>query len=200
MKVGYIRVSTREQNIARQEVLMEQLGVEKVYIDRCSGKNADRPYLKQMFADIHSGDVVIVEAISRFARNTRDLLALVDKLAEMGVGFISKKESLDTNSPAGRFMLTVFGACAELERAYILDRQREGIEIAKAQGKYSGENHKGRGRKEYDKELFEQLAPLVCSKDMTKLEASQRLGLSPHTFASRLAEWREARLEAGEDC
>ena len=120
----------------RQEVLMQELGVDEVYIDRLSGKNTDRPELKKMMDYVRKGDTVIVESISRFARNTRDLLELIEKLSEKGVEFVSRKEAIDTTTPTGKFMLTVFGAVAELEREYILQRQREGISIAKAQGKY----------------------------------------------------------------
>ena len=137
MKIGYIRVSTQEQNTIRQEVLMESLGVDEIYIDRMSGKDTNRPELQKMMNYVRHGDTVIVESISRFARNTRDLLELVERLAEKGVEFISKKEAIDTTTPTGKFMLTVFGAVAELEREYILQRQREGITIAKAQGKYT---------------------------------------------------------------
>ena len=122
----------------RQEVLMQELGVDEVYIDRLSGKNTDRPELKKMMDYVRKGDTVIVESISRFARNTRDLLALIEKLTEKGVEFVSRKEAIDTTTPTEKFMLTVFGAVAELEREYILQRQREGISIAKAQGKYTG--------------------------------------------------------------
>ena len=91
MKIGYIRISTTDQNTARQEVLMNELGVEQVYIDRMSGKNTDRPELKRMMNYVREGDVVIVESISRFARNTKDLLELVEKLIAKQVEFISKK-------------------------------------------------------------------------------------------------------------
>ena len=91
-----------------------------------------------MMEYVRRGDTVIVESISRFARNTRDLLELVEKLSAKGVEFVSKKEAIDTTTPTGKFMLTVFGAVAELERAYILPRQREGIAIAKANGIYKG--------------------------------------------------------------
>lgn len=138
MKIGYIRVSTQEQNTMRQEVLMEQLGVDQIYIDKSSGKNANRPELKTMLEFVRKGDVVIVESISRFARNTKDLLELVEQLTAKGVEFISQKEAIDTSTPTGKFMLTIFGAVAELEREYILQRQREGIAIAKEQGKYTG--------------------------------------------------------------
>lgn len=96
MQVGYIRISTAGQNTARQEVLMRELGVEKVFIDRLSGKNTDRPELKKMMAFVRQGDTVVVESISRFARNTRDLLELVEQLTKKGVEFVSKKEAIDT--------------------------------------------------------------------------------------------------------
>ena len=91
MKIGYIRVSTQEQNTIRQEVMMQELGVDELYIDHASGKNADRPELKKMMEYVRRGDTVIVESISRFARNTRDLLELVERLTGKGVEFISRK-------------------------------------------------------------------------------------------------------------
>ncbi len=181
MKVGYIRVSTAEQNTARQEVLMEQLGAEKMYIDKMSGKTTDRPHLKSMLSFVRTGDVVIVESISRFARNTRDLLELVDILTEKGVEFVSKKESIDTTTPAGKFMLTVFAAVAELERGYILDRQREGIAIAKAQGKYTG-----RRPVEIDKQLWDSLYALWTDGKISAVEFMGRMNMKKSTFYRRI--------------
>ena len=114
---------------------MKKLDVEKIFIDKISGKNMERPMLKEMMDFVRSGDIVVVESISRFARNTRDLLELVDQLVVKGVQFVSMKEKIDTSTPSGKFMLTVFGAVAQLERDYILQRQKEGIAIAKANGK-----------------------------------------------------------------
>lgn len=138
MKIGYVRVSTKEQNTARQEELMKALGADKVFIDRMSGKNTERPALQEMMGFVREGDSVIVESISRFARNTKDLLELTEQLNNKHVQFVSQKESIDTNTASGKFMLTIFGVVAELEREYIKQRQREGIEIAKEQGKYKG--------------------------------------------------------------
>ena len=135
MRVGYVRCSTAEQNEARQLKMMEEQKAEKIFIDKASGKNVDRKDFKAMMAFVRDGDTVIVESISRIARNTRDLLTIISSLTEKGVEFVSLKESIDTTTPHGRFMLTVFGALAELERESILERQREGIEIAKAEGK-----------------------------------------------------------------
>lgn len=175
MKIGYIRVSTQEQNTIRQEVMMEQLGVEELYIDKASGKNTDRPELKKMIAYVRRGDTVIVESISRFARNTRDLLNLMEQLSAKGVEFVSKKEAIDTTTPTGKFMLTVFGAVAELEREYILQRQREGIEIAKQQGKY-------KGRKPLSLPGFQEMVIRWKRGEITAVEACRRLGMSKATF------------------
>lgn len=151
MNIGYVRVSTEEQNTARQELLMQELGLEEVFIDKSSGKNTDRPQLKKMLSYVRKGDTVIVESISRFARNTKDLLELVEILSGKEVIFISKKEAIDTTTPTDKFMLTIFGAVAELEREYILQRQKEGIAIAKTQGRYQG-------RKPIERPDFEKVA------------------------------------------
>ena len=138
MLIGYVRVSTAEQNEARQLVSLEERKVDKVFVDKKSGKNTDREALKEMLNYVREGDTVITESISRIARSTRDLLNIVDSLTQKNVEFISLKECIDTTTPQGKFMLTVFAAMAELERENILQRQREGIEIAKAAHKYKG--------------------------------------------------------------
>lgn len=175
MKIGYIRVSSQEQNIDRQTALLSELGVDMLFTDYLSGKDTARPELKRLLAYVRSGDIVIVESISRFARNTRDLLDLVEQLIAKGVEFVSKKEAIDTTTPSGKFMLTVFAAVAELEREYILQRQREGIAIAKQQGKYTG-------RKPITHPDFER----VCGKwrrgEITAVEAMRQLGMKPSTF------------------
>ena len=175
MRIGYIRVSTQEQNTIRQEVMMDTLGVDQVYIDRMSGKNTDRPELKKMMQFVRQGDTVIVESISRFARNTKDLLDLVEQLTVKDVEFISRKESIDTTTPAGKFMLTVFAAVAELERDYLLQRQTEGIAAAKAQGKY-------KGRKPKDLPEFDQVKAKWKRGEITAAAAMKRLGISKSTF------------------
>ena len=179
MKIGYIRVSTAEQNTARQEVLMQELGVDRVFIDRASGKNAHRPELARMLEFVRQGDTVVVEAISRFARNTRDLLELVERLTAKGVEFVSRKEAIDTTTPSGKFMLTIFGAVAELEREYILQRQKEGIAIAKANGTY-------KGRPPTVCPDFDRVVTLWQSGEITAQEASRRLRISPSTFYRKL--------------
>ena len=175
LKIGYIRVSTQEQNTIRQEELMRTLGVNEVYIDRMSGKNTNRPELHKMMEYVRKGDTITVESISRFARNTRDLLELVDVLNQKGVVFVSQKEAIDTATPTGKFMLTIFGAVAELEREYILQRQREGIEIAKGKGTYTG-------RKPVTHPDFPRVVAKWRAGEMTAVEAMKKLHMTPSTF------------------
>ncbi len=100
MRVGYVRCSTAEQNEARQLKMMEEQKVEKIFIDKASGKNVDRKDFKAMMAFVRAGDTVIVESISRIARNTRDLLTIISNLTEKGVEFVSLKENIDTTTPS----------------------------------------------------------------------------------------------------
>ena len=151
------------------------IGVDQGYIDRISGKTTDRPEPKRMMSFVRSGDTVIVESISRFARNTRDLLDLVEQLTAKQAEFGSKKEAIDTTTPTGKFMLTVFGAVAELEREYILQRQREGIAIAKAAGVY-------KGRKPIERPEFQGVVRQWREGNITAAEAMKRLDMKPSTF------------------
>jgi len=184
VKIGYVRVSTREQNTIRQEVMMRSLGVDELYIDKASGKNAaQRPELQKLMEYVRKGDTVVVESISRFARNTRDLLDLVERLTAKEVEFVSQKEAIDTTTPTGKFMLTIFGAVAELEREYILQRQQEGIAIAKANGVY-------KGRKPIQRPNFQQVVSLWRGGTITAVEAMKRLDMKPSTF------YRKVRKEA----
>lgn len=188
MKVGYIRVSAEEQNTIRQEILMKDLGVERVYMDKASGKSrTGRPQLEAMMDFVREGDVVIVESISRFARSTRDLLTLVEQLTEKGVGFVSQKESIDTNTPQGKFMLTVFGAMAELEREQTLQRQREGIAAAKAAGKY-----KGRKPIEIEDSLVKSVHDKWYKREITTSHAVKLLNVSSRTFYRRMWDYEDS--------
>ena len=183
MRIGYVRVSTIEQNEARQLKMMKEQNAEKVFTDKASGKNTDRAAFKEMMSFARVGDIVIVESISRIARNTRDLLSIISELTEKGVEFVSLKESIDTTTPQGRFMLTVFGALAELERESILERQKEGIEIAKSEGKY-----KGRKPIDVNEDKFKALCSSWRAGDITATAAMKELGLKPNTFYRRVKE------------
>lgn len=187
MKIGYVRASTEEQKTVRQEIIMLELEVEKVFIDKASGKRgAERPQLEKMLQFVREGDTVVVESFSRFARSTRDLLDLVEQLQNKGVQFISQKESIDTESPQGKFMLTVFGAMAELEREQILQRQKEGIAAAKAAGKY-----KGRKPIEIDPDLLKAIHAQWYKGEITTAHAMRVLGVSRNTFYRRVWEYED---------
>jgi DNA invertase Pin-like site-specific DNA recombinase len=187
MKVGYVRASTEDQNTIRQEKIMTELGVEKIYIEKVSGKSREgRPELEAMMNFVREGDVVVVESISRFARSTKDLLNLVEELKEKGVEFVSQKEAIDTQTPQGKFMLTVFGAMAELEREQILQRQKEGIAAAKEAGKY-----KGRKPIEVDEDLLKSVHNKWYKNEITTAHAIKKLGVSRNTFYRRMWEYED---------
>ncbi|MBR5362738.1 MAG: recombinase family protein [Oscillospiraceae bacterium] len=177
--IGYARVSTEDQNEARQLESFRTFRepISKTFIDKCSGKNMNRPQLKAMLDYVREGDVVVVSDFSRLARSTKDMLQIVQDLTDKGVGLISMKENLDTDTPQGKFMLTVFAALAELERATILQRQREGIEIAKSEGKY-----KGRKPITIDENLFRAECAKWRAGEQTARETMQKLDIKPNRF------------------
>ena len=184
MIIGYVRVSTAEQNTARQEVLMRSLDVEKMYIDKMRGKSRNRPKLKEMLDNLKEGDTVVVESICRLARSTRDLIYLLDKFQEKGVDFVSQKESFDTSNPQGKFMLTIFAAVAELERDQTEQRQKEGIAaMPVVDGKrVSAKTGRGFGRPK------QEIDSIDLKDGETVVEACARLGISRSTYHRRMRE------------
>ena len=185
MKIYYIRCSTQEQNEARQVESAKEIQADKIFIDKASGKNTDRTQLKEMLSFVREGDTVYCSDISRIARNTKDLLNIVETLNNKGVYFVSLKESIDTSTPTGKFILTIFGAMAELERENILSRQKEGIEIAKKEGKY-----KGRKRIEIDEKLFNKMVDEYKKGERTAISISKFFGISPQTLYRRINEMK----------
>ena len=173
MRVGYIRVSTVEQHEDRQvKDLTENAKVSKVFMDKLSGKDTNRPQLNAMLDYVREGDTVVVSEYSRLARSTKDLLNIIDTLENKGVTVISMKEKLDTSTPDGEFMLTVLAGVATLERKLMLQRQREGIAIAKANGKYKGRQSK---QKPAD---WESLKAMYMSRQITVSEIAKRCDVS----------------------
>ena len=116
MKIGYIRVSTVEQNEGRQALMMQEHGVEKIFLDKCSGKDTNRKALNELMEFAREGDTVCIESFSRLARSTRDLLDLVEYFKNKNINLISFKENLDSGTATGKLMLTVIAAIAEFER------------------------------------------------------------------------------------
>jgi DNA invertase Pin-like site-specific DNA recombinase len=173
MKVGYVRVSTIEQNEGRQvKDLQEHAGVEKVFLDKLSGKDTNRPQFKAMLDFVREGDEIFVSEYSRLARSTADLLNIIDELDNKGIKLVSMKEKLDTSTPQGRLMITVFAGLAQFERELMLQRQREGIALAKAEGKYKGR------AKAVRPENWKELVSLYQSRRMTATELAKRCEVS----------------------
>lgn len=137
-KIAYVRVSTAEQNEARQREALAVRGIDKWFIEKASGKNTDRPEFQKMLDWVREGDTIYIHDLSRIARSTKDLLDLLDVLREKGVALVSDKESIDTSTATGKLLVTMVAAINEFERANLLERQREGIAIAKREGKYKG--------------------------------------------------------------
>ena len=141
-QVGYIRVSSVDQNTARQ---LQDISLDKVFEDKCSGRDTNRPQLKACLEYLREDDTLHVHSLDRLARNVEDLLAIVRDLTDRGVKVIFHKENLtfapdtpDNSNSMSRLMLTIMGAIAEFERSLIKERQKEGIVIAKTAGKYRG--------------------------------------------------------------
>ena len=177
MKVAYVRVSTAEQNEARQIEALEKHNIEKWYIEKVSGKDANRPKLQEMLEFVREGDTVYIHDFSRLARSTKDLLDIVEKLETKGVSLVSNKENIDSSTPTGKLMLTMIGAIAEFERQNLLERQREGIEIAKREGKF-----KGGQVKRIDEAAFEKAYQEYKARQINKRQLAEKLNVSRPTL------------------
>jgi len=175
-KVGYIRVSSADQNEERQFDTMKGLDLYKIYMEKISAKDTNRPMLKQMLEYVRNGDTIYISDFSRLARSTKDLLEITSQLENRKVKLISIKENLDTSTTTGKLMLTMIGAVNEFERNNLLDRQREGIAIAKQKGLY-------KGRKSIDRPPnWEEIYSLYATRRITGNEAIRHTGLKRNTF------------------
>lgn len=197
MKIGYVRVSTEEQNEARQVEALNKLGVQKIYIEKKSGKNLDRPVLQEMLDFIREGDTVYVHDLSRISRSLTDLLNLVELLQKKKVHFISNKEQVDTTTPTGRLFLSIVGAINEFERTNLLERQREGIAIAKRVGKY-------KGRKPRTLDHVAELYNMWIRREKSKAEIARDYKISRPTLDRLFKEYEksgapQAKKEGGSE-
>lgn len=163
---------------------MDSYQVDRIFSEKLSGANADRPQLKATLDYVREGDTLYVESISRLGRSTRDLLNIIDTLSNKGVTLVSHKENIDTDTPSGKFMLTVFAALSQLEREQLKQRQHKGIEIAKAQGKYTG-----RKPIPIDWDKFGKLYGEWKAKSITGRDFMRRMGLMANTFYRRVREY-----------
>ena len=177
MRVAYVRVSTVEQNEARQLEALQKYDIEKWFTEKVSGKDTNRPQLKNMLDFVREGDTVYVHDFSRLARSTKDLLDIVEDLKERKVNLVSNKEAIDSSTPSGKLMLTMIGAIAEFERQNLLERQKEGIAIAKREGKY-----KGGQVKKIDDKRFKEVYERYLTREINKSKMAEELGISRPTL------------------
>lgn len=182
IRIAYCRVSSESQSVDRQMQLLEKEKIEKYFVEKVSGKNRERPQLKEMMNFVREGDTVIVESISRLARNTKDFLEIVTELTDKKVEVISLKESIDTSTVQGRFICTIFGALYELERESIRERQKEGIMTAKLNGvKF------GRPPIQVDEQFKKEYENWKSGKQ-TAVETYKKLEISKSSFYRKVKE------------
>lgn len=182
---AYIRVSTEEQNYESQMEAMKDLKFAKVFTEKRSAKDTNRPELQNMLDYVREGDTVYVKDFSRLARSTKDLLNIIDILETKKVKLISIKEKLDTSTPAGKLMVTMLGAIYEFERANLLERQKDGIAVAKKEGRY-----KGRKKIQKPDNWQEVYSDWSCRK-ITAKKACELLKLKTNTFYNFVKAERE---------
>jgi DNA invertase Pin-like site-specific DNA recombinase len=185
-EVAYIRVSTTEQNPARQMELIERRGIpeNRIYCDKLSGRDMERPELKRMLSSLRAYDTVVVTSLDRLGRNTRDLLNLIEEFNKKKVRFVSLKENIDTSTPTGRFFLTVMAAIAEMEYATIRERQQAGILLAKQEGRMNG-------RPKVAIDNFEAHYKQFKRGQITISQAAKLSSISRATFYRRMKEYED---------
>ena len=188
--IAYVRVSTTDQNEARQNEALDKYNIDKWYIEKITGKDTNRPKLIEMLDFIREDDTVYVEEFSRLGRSTQDLLDIVQHIENKGAKFISIKENFDTKTPAGRLQMTMMAAIAEFERSMILVIQREGIAIAKKEGKY-------KGRKKIKRTDIDIHYDRYMSRKASKTQIANELGISRNTL-TRLFNEYEKTLSGGD--
>lgn len=184
MNIAYVRVSTVEQNEQRQTEGLKKYNIDKWFIEKVSGKNTNRPKLKEMLEFAREGDTIYIWDFSRLSRSVKDLLEIVEQLQDKKVHLVSVKENLDTSTPTGKLMLTMIGAINEFERTNLLERQREGIAIAKKKGKY-----KGRKEVKINNETFKPLYDKYKNRKINKIQFAKELNVSRPTLDKLLKQY-----------
>lgn len=183
MRLAYIRVSTIDQNEQRQIEAMQKYDIEKWFIEKVSAKDTNRPKLQELLDFAREGDTIHIHDFSRLARSTKDLLDIVELLNSKGVILVSNKENIDTGTPTGKLMLTMIGAINEFERTNLLERQREGIAIAKREKKY-------KGRKAVTIPDFEEHYQRYLKREINKSELAKELKISRPTLDKLINEYQ----------
>jgi DNA invertase Pin-like site-specific DNA recombinase len=179
--IAYVRVSTVEQNEERQTNALQRYEIDKWFVEKISAKDTNRPQLQAMLDYARDGDTIYVHDLSRFARSTKDLLSLIEYLQSKGIHLVSNKESIDTSTATGKLFITIIAAINEFERANLLERQREGIAIAKSKGKY-------KGRREIKIEAFQEQYERYMRREIGKAALARELNVSRPTLDKLIKE------------
>ena len=184
--IAYVRVSTVEQNEARQVEGLKKYGIDKWFTEKISAKDTKRPQLQAMLDYAREGDTIYIWDFSRLARNTKDLLSLIEQFQTKGINLISCKENMDMSTQTGKLLLTMVGAINEFERANLLERQREGVALAKASGRF-------KGRKEICVLDFEEHYARYIAREISKVQLAEELNISRPTLDKLIRRWEEKR-------
>ncbi len=186
MIVKYLRVSTTKQDITRQDMQLDKLGIkfDKEYIDKMTGKTKERPQLNKMLVALKENDVVYCESISRLGRNLKDLIEIIEQLVNKGVRVVVVKEGIDTNSSTYKLLLAIFGGVSEMERETIQDRVIQGVEKCKVTGETKTGRWFGREEKKIDDlpKDFKKYYDKMLNKEISKVEMAKLLGCGRATL------------------
>jgi DNA invertase Pin-like site-specific DNA recombinase len=197
MRVAYVRVSSVDQNEQRQIEALKEYSIDKWFIEKVSAKDTNRPKLQEMLNYVRGGsedaniepDTIYILSFDRLARSTKDLLSIVELLDKKSVRLVSLKESIDTSTPMGKFFIVVISAISELERSTLLERQREGIKIAKEAGKYKGSNTKS--IKDFPTHYTRYM-----TREVSKLQLAKQLKISRPTLDRMIKEYEEKNIHS----
>lgn len=177
MLIGYARVSTNEQDTAAQEVALKAAGCERVYSEKASGGRWERPELIKVLDQVRRDDVLVVWKLDRLSRSLRDVLIIMEMLAEKKVGFRSLTEAIDTTSAAGLMMMQLVSVFAEFERAMLRERTRAGLDAARREGRIGGR------RPKLSSQQKAEIVRIVSTEEKTAADAARLFNVHPATVS-----------------
>lgn len=179
MKIGYARVSTREQNLDMQVIALEEAGCERIYEEKVSGVKAERPILNNLINQLRPGDVLVIWKLDRLGRSLKNLVQLVQQLMENNIGLCSLNDPIDTTSPQGRLIFNIFASLAEFERDVICERTLAGLSAARARGRFGG---RPRGLSKKAEATACAAETLYKEKKLSVVEICKKLSISKSTL------------------
>jgi DNA invertase Pin-like site-specific DNA recombinase len=181
MLIGYARVSTNDQETATQVAALKAARCERIYREKASGGRWDRPELHRVLDQLRKGDVLVVWKLDRLSRSLRDVVTIMERLAEAKAGFRSLTEAIDTTTPAGRMMMQMVGAFAEFERAMLRERTKVGLDAARQEGRIGGRRPKLSSQQQAE------IRRMVSKGDKTAADAARLFKIHPATVCRLLA-------------